>query len=489
MNMNRRDFIGHSVGAALTVGVGSTVLAANASDPTQLTIVEASRLIRSRALSPVELLEAYLKRIDLFNPRLNAFILVTRDLAYQQAREAEAQVAAGKWRGPLHGIPVALKDNMDTRGIPTTAASAIFLDRVPTEDSEVARRLEEAGAVLLGKTNLHEFAYGDTTGISHFGATRNPWNTDRVPGGSSGGSAAAVSARLCAAALGTDTGGSIRQPAAFCGVVGLKPTYGLASIRGIIPLAESQDHVGPLCKTVADAALMLQVLAGYDAGDLWSIRATIPNYSAELDTKSSSLRIGLPRKPFYEDLDPQIAKVTDEALRLLSGMTKSMRDVAIPLTTLRVVQAEAYEWHRKFLENDATRKLYQPRVLERLLKGAEVSAATYIEARRQQLQCRRDIAKVFEDVDLLVTPTCPRLPVTIEEGQHPTNALSLSLRNTAPFNANGIPTITVPCGFSRDGLPIGLQFSGPALGEQRVLQLAHAYERAANMRERQPPLA
>jgi len=487
--MNRRDFLGHSVGVALAVGAGSAVFAADASDPTQLTIAEASRLIRSRSLSPVELLKAYLERIHRLNPKVNAFIRVTEELAYQQAREAEAQVAAGKWRGPLHGIPVALKDNMDTRGIPTTAASAIFLDRVPLEDCEMVRRLKEAGAVILGKTNLHEFAYGDTTGISYFGPTRNPWNTGHVPGGSSGGSAAAVSARLCAAALGTDTGGSIRQPAAFCGVVGFKPTYGLTSIRGIVPLAETQDHVGPLCKTVADAALMLQVLAGYDAGDLWSIRAPIPNYSAELNKKVSSLRIGIPRKPFFEELDPQIAKVTEDALKLLTGMTKSTRDVAIPLTTLRVVQAEAYEWHRKFLDSETTRKLYQPRVLERLMKGAEVSAATYIDARRQQLQCRHDIGKVFEEVDLLITPTCPQLPVTIEEGQNPTNALALSLRNTAPFNANGIPTITVPCGFSREGLPIGLQFSGPALGEPRVLQLAHAYERATDWHERQPQLS
>jgi aspartyl-tRNA(Asn)/glutamyl-tRNA(Gln) amidotransferase subunit A len=336
---------------------------------------------------------------------------------------------------------------------------------------------------------MHEFAYGDTSGISHFGPTHNPWHADRVPGGSSGGSAAAVAARLCAAALGTDTGGSIRQPAAYCGVVGLKPTYGLVSLRGIIPLAETQDHVGPICRSVEDAALMLQVLAGYDPRDLWSIEAEIPDYRAATRRQASQLRVGVARKFFFEGLDQDISGATEEALSLIKEITASMREVEVPLTSKRVVSLEAYAWHLKFLQDETTRKLYQPRVLERLMKGAEVSASTYLEARRQQLQSRRDIDKVFEDVDVLVTPSCPVLPVGMKEGRSPSTPLALSLRNTAPFNANGIPTISMPCGFSREGLPIGLQISGPRLGETKMFALAHAYEQATSWHKRRVPLS
>ena len=501
VGMNRRNFIAGAMNAAAAAGAGAAMLPRDsqanhrlarqkpASELTELSIEDASKLIQSRALSPVELLHAYLERIHRFNAKLNAFILVTEDLAYEQACQCEAEIAAGRWRGPLHGIPFALKDNMDTQGIRTTAGSAVFLNRVPTEDCEVVRRLKHAGAVLLGKTNMQEFAYGDTTFDSYFGPTHNPWHYDHVPGGSSGGSAAAVAAHLCAAALGTDTGGSVRQPAAHCGVVGLKPTYGLASIRGIIPLAETQDYVGPICRTVADTALVLQVLAGYDSGDLGSIKADIPDYKRALATRVSSLRIGVPRKLFYEELDSQVAKATEAALEVIAAMTAVTREVTVSVPPLRVLAAEAYAWHRKLLESEATRKLYQPRTLDRLMKGADISASTYIEARRQQLQSRRDIERVFEEVDLLITPTCPQLPVTLEEARNPSSPPGFTLRNTAPFNANGIPAISVPCGFSDDGLPIGLQVSGPRLAEVSVLVLAHAYEQSTEWHKKRPALA
>ena len=482
----RRDFVAGSAAVGASLSFGRAL--AQPSDLTDLTIEEASRLIRARSVSPVDLVRAYLERIERLNPQLNAFITVTEELALEQARERESELDNGRWRGPLHGIPIALKDNIDTAGILTTAGSALFAERVPDEDAEVVRRLKEAGAVLLGKLNMHEFAYGATSGVSHFGSVHNPWNLDRIPGGSSGGSAAAVSSHLCAAALGTDTGGSIRQPAAYCGIVGLKPTYGLVSIRGIIPLAISQDHVGPMCRTVEDTALMLQALAGYDAGDLASIRAEVPSYVSALYRGTSDLRIGVARSFFFEGLDEGIEDVTERALTVLGGLTAGTRDVELPMPSVRVVPLEPYAYHAEYLEREETRRLYQPRVLSRLLTGADVPATTYVEARNELDRVQREIETVFSEVDLLITPTSPRLQATIEEGRNPPDAIATSLRNTSPFDAYGIPTISVPCGFSREGLPIGMQISGPHLGESAVLSLAHAYEQATDWHNQRPPL-
>ena len=483
----RRDFIagGTAAGACLSFGCAL----GQPSDPADLTIEEASRLIRAGSISPVELVSAYLERIDRLNTELNAFITVTEELAYEQAEERETELARGLWRGPLHGIPIALKDNIDTAGILTTAGSGLFADRVPGEDAEVTRRLTDAGAVLLGKLNMHEFAYGATSGISNYGAVRNPWDFDRVPGGSSGGSAAAVAARLCAGALGTDTGGSIRQPAAYCGIVGLKPTYGLVSIRGIIPLAISQDHVGPMCRTVTDAALMLQAVAGYDPEDLTSIRADVPEYVSALYRSASELRIGVTRSFFFDDLDQEIVEATGSALEVLTGLTAGARDVELPMPSVRVVPVEPYAYHAEYLAEPTTRALYQPPVLSRLLTGENVPATTYVEARAELTRVRREIEDVFSDVDLLITPTTPNMPVSFEEGQNPPDNIAFSLRNTSPFDAYGIPSISVPCGFSADGLPIGIQISGPHLGEQQVLTLARAYEQATDWHDRRPPTA
>ena len=265
------------------------------------------------------------ERIERLNGRINAYITVTAALALEQAERHEAELARGRWRGPLHGIPIGLKDNIDTAGILTTAASAVLEDRVPTRDATVYRRLKDAGAVLLGKLNMHEFAYGGTSAITHYGAVHNPWNLDYIPGGSSGGSAAAVAARLCAAALGTDTLASIRQPAAYCGVVGLKATHGLASIAGIVPVSTSLDHVGPLARSVADAALVLQVIAGYDPLDSVSIDVPIPNYAAGRCAPTSALRIGVPREPYYRALDPEIERVDARRAR---GAGRAQRRLA-----------------------------------------------------------------------------------------------------------------------------------------------------------------
>ncbi len=485
----RRTFIGSGLSAVALLAARRTF--AQASDPTDLTLQEASMLVRSRRISPVELVRTYLARIERLDPQVNAFITVTADLALEQARRLEAELMAGGWRGPLHGIPIALKDNMDTAGIRTTAASAVIADRVPADDAEVYRRLQAAGAVLLGKLNMHEFAYGGTSSISHFGPVHNPWNLDHIPGGSSGGSAAAVAARLCCAALGTDTLASIRLPAAYCGVVGLKATHGLASIRGIIPAAESLDHVGPLARTVQDSALVLQAIVGFDPRDPVSVRTELPAYAAAVTQSTAGLRLGIPRTPYWDALDPDVASATGAALDMLGDLSAGVREVTLPqVPDFTVILAESYAYHERYLADPANHSRYHPVTLERLMAAGEVSAAAYIKECRKLELVRHVIAEVFTKVDLLITPTTPGLPETIRNAVNPAEASGAepSVRNTAPFNLYGIPTISIPCGFSQSGLPIGLQISGPRLGELPVLALAHAYEQATSWHRRSPLL-
>ena len=295
-----------------------------------LTLKQASDLIRRKDVSPVELTEACLARIDRHDRAINAFITVTREQALATAREMEAELRRGARRGPLHGIPIALKDNIDTAGILTTAASGVFKDRVPTEDADVAVRLKKAGAVVLGKLNLHEFALGGTSAVTYFGPVHNPWALDRVAGGSSGGSAAAVAADMCFGALGTDTGGSIRIPASLCGIVGFKPTYGRVSNRGVVPMAWTLDHVGPMCKTVEDAALMLAAIAGYDPLDPASVDVPVADYSRAIRQETSKLRVGVARTPFFDNLDPEVGKAIETALGVLRRLTAGVVDVQVP---------------------------------------------------------------------------------------------------------------------------------------------------------------
>jgi aspartyl-tRNA(Asn)/glutamyl-tRNA(Gln) amidotransferase subunit A len=464
-------------------------MASEPEDPTQLTIEEAGRQIRSGRLSPVELTHAYLARIEKHNAAINAFITTTADIAVVQARELEAELARDHWRGPLHGIPVALKDNIDTAGIRTTAASALFAERVPEDDATVVRKLRDAGVVFLGKLNMHEFAYGATSAVSSFGPVRNPWNLESSPGGSSGGAGAAVAARLCAAALGTDTAGSIRMPGAFCGVVGLKATHGLASIRGIVPLAETHDHVGPLCRSVSDAALVLTAMAGFDPLDAMSISVNAVNYADAVRERVSGLRIGIPRAPFFENLDPEIATAVDQAITLLSTMTRSMTDVVLPIfDSFAAAIAEAHAYHVQYVADPERRKLYRPSTLQKIVDGSKVPVPIYIDTRRRMSVARNTIADVFSKVDVIVTPTTIVGPPTIADAlAQPTSELVL-IRNTSPFNVLGIPTISVPCGFTRTGLPIGLQISGPRLGEAAMLALANGYEQATDWHRREPAL-
>ena len=455
----------------------------SATNLTTLTLFDASELLRNKSVSPVELAQACLERIEQLNPGLNAFITVTADAALDQAHRAEAEIQRGNWKGPLHGIPIALKDLVDIAGVPTTAASNLFRERVPGEDAEIVRRLQAAGAVLLGKLNLHEFAYGGSGVIGAFPAARNPRNPELITGGSSSGSAAAVAAELCYAAVGTDTAGSIRLPAACCGIVGLKPTYGRVSARDVIPLSWSCDHVGPMARSVRDAALLLQAIAGYDPADLASQDVPVPDYSAAFtEGNVSKLRLGIPRDFFYSDLDPGVAACVEAAIARLAPLTAGVQEISLPVDADRTVaKCESWAYHAKFVASCP--ELYQPETLRRIRTGEEVSAADYI-AKRQELELlRRGVTSIFAEVDLVITPTIPiPAPSFAELAAHPDQLRPTELtllRNTRPFNVLGLPAISVPCGTTPDGRCAGLQIAGRPWDEISVLLLAHAFEQLA----------
>lgn len=447
-----------------------------AGDLAFLSLAAAAELVRRRKVSPVELTQACLRRIEKLNPGLNAFISVTAGQALADAREREKE----RPRGPLHGIPVAIKDLIDLAGVRTTAASAQWLDRVADRDAEVVRRLKAAGAVIVGKTNMDEFAYNFTSETSHFGASRNPWDAKakRTPGGSSGGSAIAPAAGMCYAALGSDTGGSIRLPAALCGITGLKPTYGEVSVDGAAPLAWSLDHIGPMCRDARDAALVLDAISR-------------PRRVAA-DVKS--VRIGVPRRVFFDELDAEVSAAVEEALAALRRITAGVRDAAIPelpaypafrflpLAYSHIIVAEAFAFHEETLKRSPER--YHPGTRKSIEGGRGVTAAEYIKARREMERLRAESGVLFRDADLLVTPTSPG--PAFELGKP---ASLIYLRNCAPWNLYGLPSISIPCGFTRSGLPVGLQITGPARRDGLVLALAAAYQRVTDWHARRPPMA
>jgi aspartyl-tRNA(Asn)/glutamyl-tRNA(Gln) amidotransferase subunit A len=466
-------------------------------DLATLTLKEASDLIRRRQISPVELTEACLKRIDAHNPALNAFVAIDREQALTTARQLEGEQRRGASRGPLHGIPVAFKDNIDTAGLRTTGASALFKDRVPAADAHVVARLRDAGAIVLGKLNMHEFALGGTNAVTYFGPVRNPWAMDHHPGGSSGGNAAAVAADLCIATLGTDTGGSIRIPSSYCSVVGLKPTAGRVSNRGVIPNSWTFDTVGPMCKTVEDAALMLGAIAGYDPLDPTSVNVPVSDFGNALRSRPSKLRVGIPKTPFYDGLQPEVASAIDAALGVLRRVAGEMRDVQVPPSPglASVSNAEIYAYHAPWITK--TPELYQD-ATRNLIQGAgKASSATYAQARRQVDVVRREIKKVFATVDVLITPTQRGVAQPIAPQPNPGGGRGAGpipggggggLVNTGAFDIYGLPTISVPCGFTASGLPIGLQISSNHFAEPTVLSLAHAYEQATEWHKRRPVL-
>jgi aspartyl-tRNA(Asn)/glutamyl-tRNA(Gln) amidotransferase subunit A len=445
-----------------------------------LSLSEAAELVRSREVSPVELTRACLEQIERLNPNLNAFITVTANLALEQAAVAEREIAVGKYRGPMHGIPVALKDLIDTAGVRTTAGSNLFRERVPSQDAEVVRRLKEAGAVLLGKTNLHEFGYGGSGVVSAFGPVRNPVAPDRITGGSSSGSAAAVASGMCFAALGSDTAGSIREPAALCGVVGLKPSYGLVSVRGVIPLSWCYDHIGPLTRTVRDAAIVLASIAGYDSQDTHCRALPVSDYVAGLDEWVAGLRLGVARQHFCQGLDPEVEARFEEAICTLESLTGHIREIDVPVDEDRTVQkAEAWTYHLDHVIVHP--ELYQPETLRRIKTGEFVTIAEYVMKRRELAEIRREANELHKHLDLIVTPTVSVPAPSFAElealpGQLRHRELVL-LRNTRPFSVLGLPAISVPCGVTANGLPVGLQISGASAREDLVLRMAHAFER------------
>ena len=468
-----------------------SVQSANLSD---MTVARASELIQRRAVSPLELTQQYLERIERLNPRLNAYVTVTAERALADARRATEEIAAGQSRGPLHGVPIGLKDLYDTAGIPTEGGAKILAGRVPSQDCTVARKLREAGTTLLGKLNTHELAWGTTTNNPYTGATHNPWNLDYVPGGSSGGSGAAIAAGLATATMGTDTGGSIRIPAAWCGVVGLKPTYGRVSKAGVLPLSWLYDHPGPITRTVEDAAMVLQAIAGYDPADHSTVRTAVDDYLSGLRGGARGIRVGVPRSFFFDLLDDDVRAAVEEALRVLRGLGADVRDVEIPaLETLRAAQfavavAESKEYH---LEALRTRPQDFGPDLQAILLPDAVDGLTLAAALRARHSVIETARQILEEVDVLITPTMssPALPIgekTVRYGDQEESLLLAAIRLTLPFNQLQFPAISVPCGFSRLNLPIGLQIAGRPFDEAMVLRVGHAYEQATDWHLRHP---
>ena len=447
-------------------------------------------MLRERRVSPVELTEAYLARIEETEPQLNAYLTVTRGLARTSAQAAEAEIKAGNWRGPFHGIPVALKDLCCTRGVRTTAGSRILAEYEPDHDATVWARLREAGAILLGKLNLHEFAAGASSNNPHWGAVHNPYDLACIPGGSSGGSAAAIVARSALASIGTDTGGSIRMPAAVAGCVGLKPTYGRVSRYGVIPLAFSVDHIGPLTRTVRDAALMLNVIAGHDPLDPGSSAAPVPDYTAGIGSSIRGLRIGVVHE-LSEHLEPAVEASFRAALDLIGeGLGAIVEEVSVPYLAMSatmtartmVVRAEALEYHERWLRERPDD--YGADVRRLLEQGLAVTASNYVRAQRTRVLMLTQSESALEDYDVLVCPTCSITAPKIGEeriqlpGGETLNVLAALSAFTAPFNATGQPAIAVPSGLSPGGLPISIQIVGRTFDEATVLRVAGAYEEA-----------
>ena len=457
-------------------------------------IAQLAAQIRKGELSPVELIGTTLETIDQCEPQLNAFITVFREESLDRARQAEAEIRSGQDLGPLHGMPIALKDIICVEGTRSTAGSNFFSTESPQFDAALVSKLRDAGAIIIGKTNLHEFAFGVTTENPHFGATANPWDTSRVPGGSSGGSAAAVVVGCCAGALGSDTGGSIRIPAAVCVHVGLKPTYGRISVHGVIELAQSLDTVGPMCRYVHDVALMMNTLAGYHSRDVHSENRPVPEYTEGLDQPIRGRKVGIPKQHFFDNLDPEVERIVGNATKALEGLGVELVELDLPSAeaghevTLTLLTAEAGQFHQQRLA--ARREDYGVDVRELLEDGLALSAADYVNAVRVREIVRREFVGAFEKVDCILSPTAP-IPAPLRSthdlsGGSESNRIRPRLtRNTRLINLLGLPSISVPCGFaqvenseSEEGLPVGLQISGPWWSEKTLLHIAHAYERA-----------
>lgn len=460
-------------------------------DLTRLTIAEASGLLRSGALSSRLLTEQQLERIAALNPQLKAFITLTAEQALAQAGQADQELSQGKDRGPLHGIPLGLKDLFETAGILTTAGASFWRENIPQQDAYAVTRLHQAGAVILGKLNMHEIALGVTSANPHYGACRNPWDLNRSSGGSSGGSAAAVASGLCLGALGTDSGGSIRIPASLSGVVGLKPTYGRVSLRGVIPLSWSSDHAGPLGRTVQDTALLYQAIAGHDPDDPASQDVAMDDPLTELESGMRGWRIALLDDPFLEVADPEVLAAVRTAALQLQDLGAELSQVAIPelheaaRVNGLIVLCEAAAFHRQRMQEHPAG--FGNDVRQRLETGAATPVEDYVQARRTQAALRRKLELFFNDFDLLCLPATP-VTAPFIDGLDTVAHARLLTRFTAPFNLTGLPAIALPCGMSRTGLPIGLQLVARPWAESALLRAAQAYEHATPWHTRRPAI-
>ena len=458
-----------------------------------LSIRQAGELIQRGELSPVELTRACLDRIQATDDRLHSFILLLADEALAQARTAEAEVLRGAYKGPMHGIPFALKDLYDTAGVRTTAGSQVDIDRVPGEDATTTARLKEAGGILLGKLAMHEFALGGPDWTTPFEPARNPWNLDHITGGSSSGSGSSVASGQCLGALGSCTGGSIRGPASLCGIVGLKATYGRVSRFGVVTLSWSQDHAGPMTRTVEDTAFMLQAIAGHDPRDPTSSRAPVPDYSRSLREDIRGVKIGLPRHYFFDD-DPSVSREVvakvEQAVAVLEELGAHVEEVTLPsLDYVRaansvIMVSEAFAYHEPNLKTRP--QDFGQIVRGRFRIGGLMSASDYLQAQRVRTWARRDFAEVMKTVDFLVTPTMTQ-PAPAFEGYDPIST-TRGKSFTAPFNVTGLPAISVPCGFSESGLPIGMQIAGKPFDEPGVIQAAYTYQQYAGWHEVKPTI-
>ena len=456
-----------------------------------LSLTEAAKLVRNGDLSPVDLTKAHLNRINQFEPQLNCFITQTPEAALERAQQAGLEIQRGEYRGPLHGIPFALKDLFETRGVLTTAGSLFYTDWVPEEDGVVIERLNSAGMVNLGKLNMHEIALGVTNNNPHFGACHNPWKLDRTPGGSSGGSGAALAAGMCIGALGSDTGGSIRIPASLCGVVGLKPTYGRVSVRGVVPLSWNLDHPGPMARRASDVAVIMQTIAGYDPEDPASLDVTVPDYLAQLDGSVRGWRIALAEDAFFNKADPEILEAMRAAADVFASLGAQVVQVEFPdayeaaNANGLMVTSDAAAFHHERLQNHPEK--FGTDVRQRLETGAAFTSGEYILARRTQSNLRRQFERFFDKYDLLLTATTPIAAPPLE-GPDAIEQAGRLTRFTSPFNLTGLPAISLPCGFSDIGLPIGLQIVTRPLGEAALLRAASAYESATEWHMRRPSL-
>ena len=462
-----------------------------------LSAAQLSGLIRRKEISPVEVVTAHLDRIQATDGVLNSFITLLPEQALAAARRAESQIQSGQYKGPLHGIPVGLKDLFHTAGVKTTSGSRIFDNFIPDQDCTVASRFQQAGAILLGKLNMHQFAYGPTGENPDYGHMHNPWDPECYTGGSSGGSGSATAAGQCTITMGSDTGGSVRIPAALCGIVGLKPTYGLVSRHGLTALAWSMDHPGPMVRTVEDAALALNVIAGHDPKDATTSRAPVPDYTSALSGGVRGLRIGVVKEYFEAALDPQVERATRKAMDTLEELGANVSEISFPMyeesqaISGTILMAEASAYHRELLARDGG--LLYPPVRLRLEAGLFISAADYIKAQQARTRFNRAAAQLLEEVDLLAGPTepvtaPPLLSTSVDAGGQTLGITAALTQYTRPYNITGFPAISVPCGFSEEGLPIGLQLAGRPFDDLTVLRAAHAYEQATEWSKRRPPI-